>query len=507
MKSSINADAEKLSQEGLSLDESIIGFFKFIDLAHILKTSAIKCACGYAAHIIFMVLFILPFVNKNIYREVVKNNDRVVSKDAVYDFMKSTSANWMFFLLQAAVVLVTFFCSLLSKKRFRVIIFDDTPFKKNRSKFVELLARCFDHILQTHFKGFRLLNMAWTDGFSTVPLGFILLSSGNKENRYQETKKDFDPRSNSAKRRSDAISTAVSGTLKLFDMVATVLLGRYDAVVFDSWFAMNSVIENISKKAPVVCMVKRNNQLWFKFCGMGTIEKVYRELKNKKRGCANIIGSCIVDLMLGKCKNATSIKCKIVFVRNRKTHDWIPLLCTNTSFSDQKIIQLYAMRWNIEVFHHDVKQFLRLEKGCQSTSYDALTAYVTVVYIQYMFLAYRQRLKEDKRKMGIGSLFYACCEEIKQISREEAVLRVCADAIREGHAATGRMVNGVKLYTQEEFDAAVFSALANFQQSAGGSVEITILTLIERQKSIEKLGQSLVARLRAMQNSEVQLAS
>ena len=59
------------------------------------------------------------------------------------------------------------------------------------------------------------------------------------------------------------------------------------------------------------------------------------------------------------------------------------------------------MRWNIEVSHHDTKQFLDPEKCCKNTDYDALIAHVTVaVYIQYMFLAYRQRLKGRPKENG-----------------------------------------------------------------------------------------------------------
>ena len=398
--------------------------------------------------------------------------------------------------MQAAIVLVTFFCSLLDKKRSRVIVFDDSPFRKDRSKALELLARCWDHIYNKYFKGFRLLNMIWTDGFSIVPLGFILLSSEKKENRYQEAKNNIDPRSNAGKRRADAVATGVNGVLKLFDMVSTILLGRYDAVVFDSWFAMNSLIENISKKTTVVCMVKKNFQLLFKYCGVeGSINQVYMKLKNKTRGRARIIGSCIVDLVIGKGKDKHSIRCKIVFVRHNSTSDWIPLLCTNTALSDEKIIELYSMRWSIETFHRDTKQFLDLEKDCQSTNYDALTSHVTIAYIQYTFLAYRQRLEEDKRKMGFGSLFYACCEEVKRISQDEAVLRTCADALRGIRAAARRTVDGEKLYTNDQVVEAVLSALANYQQSCS-SVEATIKVLIERQESIEKFGQSLAARAR-----------
>lgn len=499
MKTAVDTDVQKLSQEGLNLDTGIIGFAKFINLAASLKEAGIKGACGYAAHLIFLVIFFLPFVGKNIYREVVLNKNSVVSKDAVYDFLKSKSANWEKFLLIIASKVVQYFYSLGGIKRLRALVGDDTPQKKNRSSKLEYSSRCYDHAEDVYYRGFRTLNLTWTDGFSTVPLGFSLLASQKPENRYCDAKKPVDPRSNAAKRRTAAIQGAVRGLLRIVDMVFGVIAKTVDAIVFDSWYAVNELIFTLSKKLPVVCMVKKNNQLWFKFDGgEGTIEAVYRHLK-KKSGRAHIIGSTVVTLLYNLGGTVEKLKCKIVFVRDRRNHDWIPLLCTNTKFSDKKIITLYGLRWSIEVFHRDTKQFLAFEKGgSQSTDYDALTAYVTVVYTRYIFLSLRRRMQEDKRIMGIGSVFYACCEEVKQISLEEAVLRTCADAVEalKSKQPAAHTENGEKAYTIDQMcEAMIEAAMERLKKS---EIEVTMNQLIRRQKDIEKLGTCLALRLKGM---------
>ena len=159
MKTAVDTDVQKLSQEGLNLDTGIIGFAKFINLAASLKEAGIKGACGYSAHLIFLVIFFLPFVGKNIYREVVLNKNRVVSKDAVYDFLKSKSANWEKFLLIIASKVVQYFYSLGDIKRLRALIDDDTPQKKNRSSKLEYSSRCYDHAEDVYYRGFRTLNL------------------------------------------------------------------------------------------------------------------------------------------------------------------------------------------------------------------------------------------------------------------------------------------------------------------------------------------------------------
>lgn len=45
-------------------------------------------------------------------------------------------------------------------------------YDRNRSKKVELLARCMDHssLTKRFYKGFRLLTMGWSDGATFMPL-------------------------------------------------------------------------------------------------------------------------------------------------------------------------------------------------------------------------------------------------------------------------------------------------------------------------------------------------
>jgi len=56
----------------------------------------------------------------------------------------------------------------------------------------------------TSFKGFTLLTLSWSDGYSFVPVGFNMLSSANKENRYQEISEQIDHRTNGYKSRRKA---------------------------------------------------------------------------------------------------------------------------------------------------------------------------------------------------------------------------------------------------------------------------------------------------------------
>ena len=66
----------------------------------------------------------------------------------------------------------------------------------------------------------------------------------------------------------------------------------------------------------------------------------------KRRGRATYLLSVMVEVC-----GETNIPAKLVFVRNRnKRTDYLVLISTDTSLTEQEIIQLYGKRWDIEVF-------------------------------------------------------------------------------------------------------------------------------------------------------------
>ena len=81
------------------------------------------------------------------------------------------------------------------------------------------------------------------------------------------------------------------------------------------------------------------------------------------------------------------------------------------------------------MFFKTCKSLLRLTRECQSISYDAMSAWVSVVFARYVMLAYLNRLDVDERTTG--ELFYSVCDELADITLLEAfellmrVGRVC----------------------------------------------------------------------------------
>ena len=123
------------------------------------------------------------------------------------------------------------------------------------------------------------------------------------------------------------------------------------------------------------------------------VTKIYAQ-EPKRRGRSRYLLSVEAELQ--------SLPVRLVFVRNRrKRKEYLVLLSTDRSLSEEEVVRLYGKRWSIEVFFKTCKSLLRLTRECQSISYDAMSAWVSVVFARYVMLAYLNRLDVDERTTGI----------------------------------------------------------------------------------------------------------
>ena len=170
---------------------------KELQIGKLLRKSNITKSCGVSAYEVFQFLLLLVFQGKNLFRFLnSKHKEQAVSKNTYYRFLNETSYNWSKFLLLLAVRVTSAFDSLTRPERVKVLILDDSVIKRNRSKSVELLARVYDHVEHRFQKGFTLLTLGWSDGYSFIPTGFNLLSSASKSNCYNEISEQIDRRTN-----------------------------------------------------------------------------------------------------------------------------------------------------------------------------------------------------------------------------------------------------------------------------------------------------------------------
>ena len=189
----------------------------------------------------------------------------------------------------------------------------------------------------------------------------------------------MDKRCCAYQRRKEA---TLKATKLLEPMVKRILSSGIEAkyILMDSWFGMPTTIAMLSQYINVICMVKKSPKVNYKFEGQSlNVKAIYKRLK-KRPGRAKILASTVVTIKKGQ-------PVKLIFVRNRHKKDWLALLTTDISLSDEDVVRIYGKRWDIEVFFKMAKQHLKLAKEIQCRDYDALIAHTSIVFMRYMFVA------------------------------------------------------------------------------------------------------------------------
>ena len=196
-------------------------------------------------------------------------------------------------------------------------------------------------------------------------------------------------------------------------------------VLFDSWFSSLKTITALKADCELdtIAMVKKSSKIKYGYQdGKYNIKEIYKQCK-KRRGRSKYLLS--VDVTVGD----EAIPAKIVCVRNKsKKKDWLAIISTDTTISEEEIIRIYGKRWDIEVFFKTCKSYLHLVKECRSLSYDALTAHVSIVFVRYMMLAVTQRCNTDDKT--VCELFYRLMDELDDITFSQS-MRIIIDALMD----------------------------------------------------------------------------
>ncbi len=225
--------------------------------------------------------------------------------------------------------------------------------------------------------------------------------------RNEQYKKEVKSGSPGDTRRKEADQDKISVLLKMVSRA--VKLGIVpDYFLVDSWFYCFALLEKLSRlkcgAIKLISMVKINNQI-FTLCENDKQMSLKHILKTKKR-TAHRCKKFKSDYIKVKC-TYKGVRVNLFFVRMGKCEKWKLLVTTDLSLSFIQIMELYQIRWSIEVFFKESKQYLHLDK-CQSNCFDAQIADITLSMMQFIMLSYFKRVNYQQ---SIGGLF-------KEISHE-----------------------------------------------------------------------------------------
>ena len=411
-------------KNGQKLFYSISSFFSDFQIGNLLRKCNAQKEKGIPVIDIFKYKLCNVFSDRSMYMQQKTGTFREsFSKNTFYRFMNSFKTNWLRFTTLLSKAVIDTIEPLTDENRINAFVVDDSLFERTSCKRTELGSKVFDHTTMRYCKGYRLMTLGWTDGNTFIPVNSSLLASSKAQNIIGPTEK-YDGRSIAAKRRKMAQS---KGTDVMLELIRQAQKAGHSAdyVLFDSWFSNPSqliAIKDLGLNS--IAMIRKSSKIRYEYDGKALpINKIFSICK-KRRGRSKYLLS--VDVIVGKDQK---IPAKIICVRNKKKKkDWIALICTDMSLSEEEIIRIYGKRWQIEVFFKTCKSYLNLVGECHSLSYDALTAHVAIVFARYMMIALEQRRNEDDRTLG--ELFFLFTDELADITFARA-FQIIMDALIE----------------------------------------------------------------------------
>ncbi|MCL4439638.1 MAG: transposase, partial [Firmicutes bacterium] len=311
------------------VESRVSKFFIQKQIGKLLKQSNFYKETGFTCIELTKFVFLLIFGGKNLYQTLLREDTAdKPGKDTVYRFLNSCRFNWRKLLLLLSSRIVQEQLAPLTSDNIKVLILDDSLYRRGRSKAVELLARVHDHVSMKYVRGFRMLTLGWSDGNSFIPLCFSLLSSEKAENRLCRINDSIDKRTVGYRRRKESIKKS---TEVIFDLLQQAKNAGIQAsyLLFDSWFAFPKTIIKVREHGlHVICMVKALPRVVYLYQGQKmNLQNLYSVLR-KKRGKAKILSSAIVTI--GTDEQGREVQAKIIFVRDRnRSKKWLALLSTD----------------------------------------------------------------------------------------------------------------------------------------------------------------------------------
>jgi hypothetical protein len=243
--------------------------------------------------------------------------------------------------------------------------------------------------------------------------------------RRKQFKKDRSKDSPGYERKSEVDMSKAQSVIRMISRA--VKRGfEFEYVLFDSWFFSKEILAHIesfrSKGIKLVAMVKMGKSL-YQDCLSGKemdasmLRKYYKKMGKTQRSRKYNATYIRVPVWYDK------RRVNLFFVRLGSGSKWKVFITNDLDLTFNKLLEVYHIRWSIEVFYKDGKQHLQLGK-CQCNNFDSQIGATTLVMMQYiMLLLYKQQ----HYGQSLGSIF----DMLSTQTQEENITRYLMDIFWE----------------------------------------------------------------------------
>ena len=320
-------------------------------------------------------------------------------KDVMYELLKREDTNWR--ALHQGVAKQCYSNHDLKQSRVRAFVLDDSIVTR-KGKKLEGVSSHFDHVTGRHVMGQQVLTLGLATEDAFLPLDSQIFVSQTKVHGLDG--RHIDKRSVAAKRYEEAVTKTkpeMSG-----QMLKRAQRGGIpaDYLLADAWFGTKPMIKTaLDLNLKAILRMKKNNTK-YRVTTNGkesalTAKELYGRMVRKKwgkvQGMSYRAAPIKVELDIsGKAEKLPRwIEIQLLFVKGLNESkdadagkkDWALFLSTDTELSIRKILEIYALRWGIEVYFKEAKQHLGLLKE-QTRTFASHTASIHLCAIRYLML-------------------------------------------------------------------------------------------------------------------------
>jgi SRSO17 transposase len=417
-----------LSAKGILIDNVFASLWRETGMKTLLSRAGFNKRSGTPMHEVIYGLMLWIWLKKESIGMFAREGlQGAMGKDVFYDTMNREDLNWRnLHGHTAAKTLQTF--KAPGKKAFVV---DDTVAQRFGKKMPGISSH-FDHTSGRHMMGQQVLTLGLSCDEGFVPLDSELFISQTKAIELHEPFKEG--RSAVAKR----YKTAQQGTKP--EMVKSMVNRALHAGIWadyllaDAWFGSKAMIRLTQEAALVPVLRMKKNQMKYRMSESVRGKAATQELnvqslykRSVRKAWQPIYGQKYqakvvdVELNLAETKEPEQwAKVRLLFVRGNAgdtqqtvgKHDWAVFLTTDTALSETEILELYSMRWAIEVYFKEAKQHLGFLKE-QSNHYAAYIASIHLTAIRFCLLVIA---KQTQGADSIAGVRQAMCSNSTDIS-------------------------------------------------------------------------------------------
>jgi hypothetical protein len=410
-------------------NEGVLHFFSTFKISRFLSSFNSLKSKGYSVSVLLLSLLIFRLRSESIGRmqSRARNFLEIIDDNTFYRLMNNQWMDWrkllMGFAKQFALHVKAKGDPISAPTCF---VLDDTDIEKT-GRSIEFVSRMFNHVTKRYPLGFKMLLLGFWDGKSLVANDFSLIREKGSKGTYGLSQKEM--KLQFRKKRDD--KSPGHKRAKELDMnkneVAVSLLRRAvkngfiaSYVLMDSWFVNDFMIKSVRsiKKGAMhllgMCRIDRRKYMVDKraMSAHQLIVKYQRKNSRYSRKYKSTYISMVVDYK--------GEKVRLFFIRYNNAASWTLLLTTDLTLSFTRAIELYQIRWTIEVLFKECKQYLRLGAS-QNTDFDGQIADATIVLATHTVLSLQKRFSSYET---MGELFRETQQHLLELTLWERLIKM-----------------------------------------------------------------------------------